>query len=315
MGVTRADLVRTGRYLDMPEEEWEKELEHRKVVINRMAANDAWAVKIRKPVGIILTAHCGGLPFLKGSVESWKKLGYWVCVAYDNFIDPEWQEANYDRFMPAKDVMDQIDTFLIPHYQTWGGPSYPYMWLLRLAGGIMEHFEHVAVINGDCIIEKPEGFQALLDLMGDADFMSAGPVLEREIGTAGFIIKGKHLPALAKHLIDHVVPFEEYEKSTQEFGNTEGRMAVAVRDLGLKQAIVPVMPKNDQLHFPHGTWFDMIGMRHIHGEFNHAYRYKAMPPPLKYFDERYLGSHDLNALREWERTNDIRVIEEWWCKT
>lgn len=315
MGVTRADLVRSGRYLNMPDVEWEEELAHRKVVIDRMSSNDLWAPKIYKPVGIVLTAHCGGLPFLKAAVESWKKLGYWITLAYDNFLDPEWQETNYDRFMPSKKVMDQIDTFLIPHHQTWGGPSYPYMWLLRLAAGIMADFEYVAVVNGDCIIEKPEGFLALLELMGDADFMSAGPVLEREIGTAGYIIRGRHLPAFAKHLIDHVVPFEEYEKSTQEFGNTEGRVAVAVRDLGLKQALVPAMPKNDQLHVPQGTWYDMIGFRHIHGEFNYAYRYKAVPPELKYFDESYLGSHDLNHLKEWEATKDMKVLENWWCKT
>lgn len=314
MGVTREDLIRSGRYLDMPDAEWEEELAHRKYLIDRLMSNDAWAPKIRGKVGIILTAHPGGLPFLRGCIESWSKLGLWLTLAYDNFIDPAAETIDYNTHMPAKDIMHKVDSFVLPHHQVWGGPSYPYCWLVRLAGGLMSHFEYVIVANGDTILEKPEGLPALLEMMGDADFMSAGPVLEREIGTLAFIIKGKHLPALGAHLVDHMVPFEEYEKSTQEFGNTEGRMAVAVRELGLKQFIVPGMPMSDQFHIPQGTWHETIGIRHIHGEFNHAYKRHAIPPPLKYFDERYLGSHDLNHLKQYEETGDIKVLEEWWQK-
>ena len=312
MGVTRADFTRSGRYLEMPDAEWAEELAHRQYLINRLMANDAWAPRIRGKVGIVLTAHQGGLPFIRRSVESWAKLGYWLTLAYDNFIDPEWAECDYNRFLPPKGVMDKVDTFLLSHHQTWGGPSYPYCWLLRLASGVMSHFEYVVVANGDALIEKPEGFPALLELMGDADFMSAGPVHEREIGTLAFIIKGKHLPALAAHLVDHMVPFEEYEKSTQEFGNTEGRMAVAVRDLGLKQFIVPGMPISDQFHIPMGTWHELIGIRHIHGEFGHAYRYGKIPPPLRLMDEQYLNNHDLDHLRKYEETGDPSVLKTWW---
>lgn len=318
MGVTRADLVRSGRYLDISDEAWMQELEHRQVVINRMAGNDAWATKIYKPIGIVLTAHCGGLPFLKSSVESWKKLGYWITLAYDNFLDPEWPEPHFEQFMPPKDVLDQIDTLMVPHHQTWGGPSYPYIWLLKLVAGIMTHFEYVVVVNGDCIIEKPEGFERLLGLMGDADFMSAGPVFPREIGTAGFIIRGRFLLPFADHLLRHVVPFEAYEQSTQEFGNTEGRVAVAVRDLGLKQVICRPgsCPKEaicEQFHVPGGQWHDIVGLRHIHGELNYAYRYKSVPPPSKYLDPRYCGAQDMKAALAHE-SGDLEFVKNWWMK-
>lgn len=316
MGVTRQDLIRSGRYLQMSDEEWKDELEHRRYLINRLMANDAWAPRIRGKVGVLLTAHCGGLPFIRRAVESWAKLGFWVTLAYDNFVDPESKDEDHDynRFMPPASVMHQVDTFLLSHYQTWGGPSYPYCWLLRLGAGVMSHFEYVVVANGDTVIEKPEGFQKLIDIMGDADFMSAGPVLEREIGTLAFIIKGKHLPALGAHLVDHMVPFEEYEKSTDSFGNTEGRMAVAVRELGLKQTIVPGMPISDQFHVPQGTWHEIIGIRHIHGELNHAYRYGKIPPPLKHMDEEHLSGHDLEHLKAWEKSKDMNILKSWWAK-
>jgi len=237
MGVTREDFIRSGRYLEMSDEEWEKELSVRKEVVNNYMNNDEWAVKIKKNVGVLLTSSCYGRPYLKASLESHKKLGYWTVLSYDNFINPEWPEINYNDWLPPKDVMDMADTFLLPHHQCWGGVSYPFIWQLRLASGIFHSMEYVLVNNGDMVLEKPENFPLLLEKMGDADLMSSGPSLPREIGTAGILMKSSAFMKIAKHMLDHVVPFTEYEKSTQEFGNTEGRLAVAVRDLDLKQVI------------------------------------------------------------------------------
>ena len=208
MGVTREDFIRSGRYLELSDEEWEAELATRKLVVGCYMANDSWAVKIKKNVGILLTASSYGRPYLKASLETHQKLGYWVAVAYDNFIDPKAEgEIDWKYWMPPKDCMDLMDTFLMPHHQCWGGVSYPYIWQLRLASGLMSNFEYVFCNNGDCIIEKPEGFPKLLEEMGDADIMSAGPTLPREIGTASFLVRGKVFQAIAKHMNDHMVPF------------------------------------------------------------------------------------------------------------
>lgn len=320
MGVTREDLIRSGRWLAVSDEEWEREKATRLCVIKAYASNDEWATKIKKNVGVLLTGSAHGRPFLKASLESHQKLGFWMVLAYDNFINPEYPSIDYNEWLPPKDVMELVDTFLFPHHQTWGGVSYPYIWQLRLASGIMSQFEYVFCNNGDCVLEKPEGFQMLIDEMGDADIMSAGPTLEREIGTASFLIRGKHFPAVAQHMNNHMVPFEEYEKSTQEFGNTEGRLAVAVRDLGLTTKVVkagqcPHHSECEQFHVPgHGFWWDAVGFRHIHGELNYAYRYKHVPPPSKYLDERFCGSEDIKAAREYEVTKDVKSIESWWAK-
>lgn len=313
MGVTREDLVRSGRYLSMSDDDWEIELATRKYVIDCYLKNDEWATKIHKPVGILLTSSVYGRPYLKGSVESHKALGYWLVLSYDNFINPDWESISYDDWMPPKDIMDMVDTFLIPHHQTWGGVSYPFMWQLRLASGIFSNFEYVLVNNGDCIIEKPDGFPKLLEMLGDGDIMSSGPALPREIGTAGLLMKSSAFIKIAKHMIDHVVPFEQYEKSTQDFGNTEGRLAVAVRELGLKQVVVEP-GYNEQLHIPgYGTWWQTIGFRHIHGEHNYAYRYKGVPPHHKYLDERFVGDEYRQIKAYWE-TMDDSILSNWWAK-
>lgn len=313
MGVTREDLVRSGRYLQMSDADWEVELASRKGVIDCYMKNDDWAVKIKKNVGVLLTSSVYGRPYLKGSIETHKRLGFWTVLSYDNFIDPTLPEIDYNQWMPPKDIMDQVDTFLLTHHQTWGGVSYPYMWQLRLAAGVMRNFEYVLCNNGDCIIEKPEGFPDLLAMLGDADIMSSGPALEREIGTAGLLMRSEAFFKIAKHMVDHVVPFEEYEKSTQDFGNTEGRLAVAVRDLGLKQVAVPRSPFNEQHHEPGGTWHDLIGFRHIHGEHNYAYRYHKIPPQPEYFDPRFMGD-EYNQIKKYWETKDMEILKNWWAK-
>lgn len=298
----------------MSDEDWAVELATRQTVIDNYMKNDEWAVKIKKDVGVLLTSSCYSRPYMKSSIESHKKLGYWTTLVYDNFINPEWPNINYNEWFPPKDVMDMVDTFVLTHHQTWGGVSYPYMWSLKLASGFMQNFEYVLCDNGDCVIENPEGFPKMLEALGDGDILSSGPALEREIGTAGILMRSSAFFKIADHMIRHVVPFSEYEKSTQSFGNTEGRLAVAVRDLGLKQVIVEP-PFNEQLHEPgHGFWWKTIGYRHIHGEMNYAYRYKKIPPPFKYLDERFLGDADRKYIKLYDETKDPEILKEWWCK-
>ena len=312
MGVTREDFIRSGRYLQMSDAEWEQELATRKYVVGCYMANDKWATNIYKDVGILLTSSVYGRPYLKGSVESFKNLGCWLVLSYDNFNDPVQPTIDWNTWMPPKDVMDNVDTFLIPHHQTWGGVSYPFVWQLKLASGILRNFKYALVVNGDCIIEKPEGFPQMLETLGDADIMSSGPALEREIGTAGLLMRSSAFERIADHMIRGMVPFEAYEKTTQEFGNTEGRLAVAVKDLGLKQVIVKP-PFNEQHHEVGGFWYDTIGFRHIHGEHNYAYRYHKIPPEPQYFDERYMGDEYRQIKAYWE-TKDMEILKNWWAK-
>lgn len=308
MGLTRADLIG-----DMSDEERAS----RREWIDRCASNDIWANKIFRKVGILLTGHQGNRPFMKSCIESHAKLGLWITLAYDNFIDPTWSmaEFSYDRFMPAKDVIDKVDMFIMPHHQIWGGVLYPYFWLLKFGVAAMMNFEYIYCTNSDFVIEKPEGFWDLFLTMGDADVMTCGhDEVGRYANTAGFFIKTKALLDVVRHWQDHFVPFEKYEQYTQEYGNAEGRFGRAIADLQLKQVMVDP-PADDMLRVPgKGVWFEKIGFRHIHSELNHAYRQKGIPPPLSYLDERYLSNHDIDHLKRYEENKDVSVLETWWAK-
>lgn len=305
MGQTRADLT-DPRVSDQDKAEI-------KVVLDRMMLNDEWALRGTGKIGVLLTSHPGNRAYLKGCVETHKKLGFWICLAYDNYINPVEPTIDYNSIMPAKDVIDNIDMFLMPHHQVWGGVLYPYFWLFKFGIAALSDFEYIYCTNGDFILEKPEGFPKLMELLGDADIMTSGPDDERHANTAGFIAKTSALRAIVKHFQDNFIPFENYERTTNDFGNAEGRFGRAIHDLGLKQVVV-APPYNDQLHKPgFGTWYDVVGFRHIHAEHNYAYRYKGIPPEPKYLDPRFMGD-EYNRIKEYWETKDMEILKSWWAK-
>ena len=310
MGLTRADLEGV-----MSPEEYAS----RKAWIDRTSSNDQWANKIFNKVGILITSHQGNRPFIKACIDTHKKLGLWMTLAYDNYVDPTWPEIDHNAFLPPKDVLHDVDLFLMPHHQVWGGVLYPWFWLMKWGVDVMSQFEYLYCVNGDFILEKPEGFPKLMEMLGDADIMSYGPSLPNSESTC-FIGKTASIKKIMQHVQDHFIPWDVYEKYTQEFGNAEGRFARAINDLNLKvvrcdPGVCPAHNPCEQLHQPgKGTWYDLVGFRHIHGEMGYAYRYKGIPPEVKYLDPRYTSSNDLAASKLYEETKDIKVLEQWWAK-
>ena len=317
MGLTRADLI--GEMSD-------EERASRQYWIDRTSSNDQWANKIFKKVGILITSHQANRPYMRACIESHAKLGYWITVVYDNYCNPEWAELDHNRFLPGKETLDLIDTFIIPHHQVWGGCLYPYFWQLKFGVSAMQNFEYIYCTNSDFILEKPEGFEQLFSLLGDGDIMTSGPNYESPptANTAGFIAKTSSLLKIVQHFQDHFIPFEVYEKYTQDIGNAEGRLGRAIKDLGLKlvQVDYPIddQGRGDDMFRVHpdkrrqkGTWYDLIGFRHIHSEHNYAYRYKAIPPEPKYLDQRFMGD-EFNTITKYHETKDMELLKSWWAK-
>jgi len=314
MGFTRKDLEDPNL---SPAER--KELE---MLLARYMECDKWAKRALKPVGVLITSHPGNRAYLKACLETHRKLGYWIVLAYDNYFR-EGDGVDYSHYLPPRDVMDMVDTFIMPHHQTWGGVLYPYFWLLKFGFSVMvANFDYIYCVNGDCILEKPENFPKLLEMMGDADIMGVGWETNPDcFNSTGFIIRSKVAIPFIKHFQDHFIPFEVYEKYTQEYGNCEARMARAIKDLKLKQYIVPKNPYNTQLHKKGGTWYEIVGFRHIHAEHGYAYRYKGEPPEIEYLDPRFMGG-EYNVIKNyWElskkgdKESARKVLEGWWCKS
>ena len=289
-------------------------------VINNYLKNDEWNIKATLPICVLLTSHAGNRAFLRSSIESHKKLGYWLTLVYDNCFAPERQDIDYNSILPARDLIDSCDNFLLSHYQTWGGVLYPYFWSLYLGINAMRTFKYIYCANGDCVLEKPENFQKIIDMLGDGDIMGVGyegDGGDRSIfNTTGFIAKAEAATAIMLHFRDRLIPLSNYEKYCNEVGNTESRFAVAIRDLGLKLKIAPVNPINTQLHKASGSWYDIIGFRHIHGEYNYAHRYKDIPPHYKYLDPKHISSNEYNLVKEYyDGGEDPDVLKKFWGLT
>ena len=271
--------------------------------------------KFLKEIGILLTSHPGNRAFLKASVDTHSKTKLWITLAYDNYFDPERNES-WDDLMPRKEVINKVNAFILSPFQKWGGVLYPFFWILRLGISAMENFSYIYCSNGDCIIEKPKEIFTLLEILKqeNADFIACGwwdgerPIF----GSTGFIAKTEAIQAVMKHFQDHFIPLKAYEASCLDFGNCEGRMGRAIKDLGLK--VVPVEnPRSEQLHKPlQGTWSRTLGFRHVHGEFAYAWKHRnskdpPIPPELKYYDESYLPSQDIEFIKKFWETDKSKL--------
>lgn len=286
-----------------------------KHVLNGYMANDEWSIKSQKQCAIVLTGHPSGRMFLKYSVESHIKTGYWVHLAYDNYLDPATPNQSYDKVMPPRDVFDQLHSFSMSHWQSWGGVAYPYGWLLRTGINSVGAFPYIYCANADCVLDKPENFDKLFDILGDADLAVVGweknngrPLLN----TTGFIGKSEAMRALAEHYVKHFVPFETYEKTHQRLGNPESRLQIAAQELGLKVVKPKKNPVDTQLSAPSGTWYELIGFMHIHGIYNKSLRYRKMPPHHKYLDPRYCPGRVYDKIKQYDETQDKEHLNVLW---
>ena len=294
MPITRADLMK-----DWSNPEHLAGLQKR---FDQCIANDEWANKIFKKLAILIVSYPGQRAYLRACVESHYKLGYFIALAYDR------------GDLPEQDILDKVDLFLMPHAQTWGDVNYPYFWEVRWGVNALQGFDYIYCLDGDFILEKPEGFEQLFSLIGDGDIMTVGPDNDIEISSGAYIVKSDVFLKLVKYMQDHFIPFDNYEKYI-EMGGAEARIRAGIRELNLKMVSVPGEPTPDNTHDLKGTWYDMVGLRHIHGEIDYAYKKRTIPPDPKYIDGKYLlPIYRYDLVKKYWDTKDLSVLEDWWHK-
>lgn len=294
--------------------------EHYRIILEGMISTDKVTKKLFKEVGILLTSHPGNRPFLKASLESFSKLGYFLLLGYDNYWNPKQKNISYEQCLPKRDVFDLCDSFFITPYQEWGGVMLPYFFQLYQGVMTLGNFPYILSSNGDCIIEKPKGFHELFDMFkkSDADIFPCGWEQNNErplLNTTCFIAKTKAIQKIMVHFRDNFVPIDIYEKKVDIMGNTESRFHIATKELGLKVLKPEINPVNTQVASPGGTWYDILGFRHIHGEFNNAHRRKKIPPEPKYLDDRYMTAKIRLIQEYYKEKNEVKkqnILKRWW---
>jgi len=296
---------------------------HYQQILDGMMSTDKLTNKLFKDVSILLTSHPGNRPFLRASLESFKKLDYFLLLGYDNYFNPkQTSELNFDKVLPFRDVFDLCDSFFITPYQEWGGVMLPYFFQLYQGVMMLGNYKYILCSNGDCILEKPEGFNKLFETFKESN-ADIFPISVEEnngrslLNTTCFIAKTEAIQKMMVHFRDHFLPFENYEKYTEKMGNTERRFYIAAKELGLKVLKPEKNSIDTQVSTPYGTFYDIMGFRHIHAEFNVAYRRrKGMPPEPKYLDDRYMTSK-VNIIKQLYNEKDLvkkqQHLENFWA--
>jgi hypothetical protein len=113
---------------------------------------------------------------------------------------------------------------------------------------------------------------------------------------------------------DHFIPFAKYEQYLH-MGGAESRIRAAIKHFGVNLINMPHDPMPDCTHDLKGTWYDLVGLRHIHGELDWAFKKGLIPPHYRYIEERYLlPIYNYTLVKEYWDTKNIEILNDWWRK-
>lgn len=283
--------------------------------------------------GMVFTCHKGHMPYMKYALEQYRKIeDMFIIGSYDpREVTPN--SANRNGF-PYADIWSLAHMWLTKHY-TWGGHDkrHGWIWLHIYASSILRQFENIEYIfssNGDCVWDKPEGIQEIIELLGTNDFM-AGQSETREtdgfnfIHTCSLIFKRDAYFNFVDYMIDKVKGSD-----TASF-SPEFLMQDWVKTNNIKYEHAPVQPlytsgEFEGLHDTYceeggpSTWRDVLGFRNLEAEKNWKCSNTKEPLSKKYFDLRdckagnapYYKDHDKKTLCQYYISGDFRYVKMWW---
>ena len=267
--------------------------------------------KLQKKIGIIVPACANHLEFLKACLQSCKKTGYYILLAYDNpFHDPN---IKTETKMPTAITMMLADGFVMKH-KTWGGGvGIPHAWNMFYGLKLLNSlgFEYVFNLNGDCIMERPEGLEELITMLGANDIIACEYIPQSKYcGTMAWLCKMDIALAIWEEYIEKLYYFN--------IGNAERRMGEWLKNHN--RSVVSVV-NPDEAHFkPPGskkaTFRKVIGLRHLHAESKVRRQLKMEPIEQEYYELGpggcFISGHDHKTLVKYWETGDKKYLEQWW---
>ncbi|MHA1817081.1 MAG: hypothetical protein ACTSX1_13855 [Candidatus Heimdallarchaeaceae archaeon] len=262
--------------------------------------------KLQKDLCVIIPTHRYQRPWLKACLEGVKKLGYFSILAYDNPYHKGQVGRPTDQLLPPNDVMALADYISVKPKTLHSGVTVPHMWNMVFAvnQAFALGFEYIFCVNGDFIMERPQNFQQLRDMMGDADiFPLAWNHKKPSCGTAAFIAK-----------IDPQVKFWREFANTlhQPKGNAEARLGRFYIENKLKVFHNSSGPMSHQMPNKNSDWYNTVGLRHLHAE-NKLRRWTNKPPVEKqYFDQRFMTPNERRCLTAYWKDGDVKNLKNWW---
>lgn len=277
----------------------------------------------RSDTAIIVTSYQGQLGWLKATLASYRKSGHYVILSYDNpfyiwsnIDDPEYNLHHMPRgihYLLAHSVVVKHKTYDADKRTGW-------FWDVWYAQGIirnMPNIKYVYVTNGDCLVEKPEGFQELKQILGNGDFMAGQSTPKGTIHTADMILKVDAF----HNIMDYMTSRMKYNVMASQ--SPEALLRDAVDTLNLKETFAkqPIDARDGSVDYyctqnSDSTWKQVLGFRNLYHEFefceNHGLepKFKDFMDPYK--DWMYFRDGWRRTICKYYETGDRRYLMQFW---
>ena len=275
---------------------------------------------VKSNMAIIVTSFDGHMMFLKKTLSQYRLSKKYVICSFDRH---------------HRDIPDDI--FKIPHswsfkHKTHGAEKRNgWLWDIVYAAGIInlfENFEYVFTVNGDCVWDKPEGVEDIIQLLGTHDMMSSScgkglihscSVIWKRATFLDFVSYiRKKLEQNPPESFSPEVLLRDWSNSFR----TEIRRKIRIK-------IPPVMAMYPKNHKHYGaidhysaynqdsTWKQLLGYRNLGGEHKWSCLEHLEPVPKEYADLRndgeYFTKHE-ELLLKYYITQDRRWLYKYWAE-
>ena len=282
------------------------------------------ALPCDKDTAIIVTAWSGSLKWLVNTLRKYRETGAYVILAFDHHFFP-WTPDNEQemvRSMPRPIHYQLASSVIFKHTTYDAGKRNGWFWLVRYAQGILRQFPNIKKVyltNGDCVFEKPEGFQELLKLVDDCDLISGQTTTNGTIHTANVLFKREAFD----RIFDYIAELMRVPVIGSRSAETNLKEAVA--QLKMKVGIAPIQPLDlDGTIDPYArygqdsTWKQLVGFRNLFAEYEQAANDGLELMWLKKHTDNFLdgiywsGEERAFILKYWE-TGDRRYLMQFWA--
>lgn len=266
---------------------------------------------------IIVPTYDGHLMFLKNVLKQYKETGKYVICSYDRHYET-----------PPSDILDIPDAWVWKHKTYGADKRNGWLWDIIYAAGIVNEFGNIRYVitgNGDCIWDKPEGINTLIDMLGVYDILSASSdsnlihtcnmVWSREcfitfVDEIKNILNRRNIP----ESYSPEVLLRDFMKRYDTFVNVR----VEKQPLYPKKHFYGGKIDHYSSYHQDSTFKEVVGYRNLGGEHKAACQEHLEPVPRRYFDLRsgaiYLNQHERNTLLNYYICNDRRWLYKYWSE-
>lgn len=267
----------------------------------------------KSDMAIVVTSYDGHLNFLKTTLSKYKESGKYVLCAYDR----------HSMVIPD-DILSIPDAWVFKHKTYGANKRNGWIWNEIYASGIIEafsNFKYIFTVNGDCIWEKPENINKMIDYLGDYDMGSSSS--NGTIHTCSVLFKRKTFLMLTSRLQATM----KHEHRPESY-SPEGLLKDFVVKGRVKNKIPPVQaifPKKHQYagkvdHYSSyaqdSTWKRILGFRNLGAEHKTSCQEHLEPIEKEYMDLRnngaFLNVHEQSTLYKYYTTGDRRWLYKYW---